>query len=273
MFNAQSNLHSLITLAKQASEAIMPYWRADADVTRKGDGSPVTLADQASEDIIVAGLKRLTPNIPIIAEELAEAGHAPDIQTADEYWLVDPLDGTKEFIKGTQDFTINIGLVRRGIPVFGLVYLPATRDLYYGGVGMGAFLNHESIKIKSFNSDIGLTMIGSKSHPNPKKQAIRDGFLNGNKVSSYTTRGSSVKFCMVADGTAHLYPRFVPTYEWDTCAAHAILLEVGGDIIDFETGQRLAYGKPKHLNGAIVTGTNQVLNILNPSLSKILPND
>jgi len=110
-------------------------------------------------------------------------------------------------------------------------------------------------------------MIGSQDHPNPKKQEMRKRFLKGHKVSSYVTRGSSIKFCMVADGTAHLYPRFVPTYEWDTCAAHAILLEVGGDIIDFETGHRLAYGKPQFLNGSIVTGTDQVLNILNPSPS------
>lgn len=273
MFNPPDYLDDLITLAKQAGDAIIPYWRVDTDVTYKADRSPVTQADQAAEDIIVEGLLQLTPNIPIIAEELAEAGHAPDVKTAEEYWLVDPLDGTKEFIKGTVDFTINIGLVRNGVPVFGLVYLPATKDLYYGGQNMGAFFNHDPIKIRSYNPSIGLTMIGSKSHPNPKKQELRKQFLKGNKVSSYVTRGSSVKFCMIADGTAHLYPRFVPTYEWDTCAAHAMLLECGGNIIDFKTGQRLVYGKTNFLNGPIVTGTNQVLNILKPSSSQIFITD
>lgn len=263
-FNLSHHLDDLIILAKQAGATIMPYWRVNTNVMRKDDGSPVTLADQAAEDIIVAGLKSIAPNIPIIAEELTEAGRAPDITNASEYWLVDPLDGTKEFIKGTKDFTINIGLIRDGVPVFGLVYLPASDDLYYGGENIGAFLNHEPIMTKSYNADIGLTIIGSKMHPNPKRQELRDQFLKGNKVSSYTTRGSSIKFCMVAGGEAHIYPRFIPTYEWDTCAAHAILLQVDGDIIDFKTGYQLAYGKVNFLNGPIVTGTDQVLNILKP---------
>ncbi len=264
MFDTANKIDEFIALAKTASEAIMPYWHSDVNKTHKQDGSPVTLADQASEDIILAGLKIIAPDIPIIAEELYEAGNAPDVSTAREYWLVDPLDGTKEFIKGTKDFTINIGLIRDGVPVFGLVYLPATGDLYFGGEGVGAFFNHEPIMTQPYNVDIGLTMIGSRMHPNPKQQHLRDQFLKGNKVSSYVTRGSSVKFCMVASGEAHLYPRFVPTYEWDTCAAHAILLQTGGDIIDFKTGQRLAYSKVNFLNGPIVTGTNQVLNILKP---------
>lgn len=260
-------------IAKTAGAAVMPYWQSGADVRRKNDGSPVTLADQASEDIILKGLSALTPNIPVIAEEQFEAGKAPDISNAHEYWLVDPLDGTKEFIKGTGDFTINIGLIRDGVPVFGLVYLPATDDLYYGGQGMGVYLNGEQVNIKSYHPDIGLTLIGNPDKITPERKRLRDAFLKGMLVRDHVIRGSSVKFCMIADGTAHLYPRFVPTYEWDTCAAHAMLLEVGGDIIDFETGQRLTYGKPKHLNGPIVTGTNQVLNILNPSLSKILLTD
>lgn len=267
MFNPSDHLADFKSIVKDAAKVAMPYWGNKDAVKYKADGSPVTLADPASEDVILPRLKDICPGIPVVSEEQFEAGKSPDISNAREYWLVDPLDGTKEFIKGTEDFTINIGLIRDGVPVFGFVYLPATDDLYYGGVNIGSFLNGSKIATQPYNIDIGLMMIGSKMHPNPKSHDMRDGFLKGNKVSSYIMRGSSVKFCMIAGGEAHLYPRFVPTYEWDTCAAHAILLEAGGDIIDFETGQRLKYGKPKHLNGAMVTGTNQVLSILNPSLS------
>lgn len=267
MFHPLNHLSDVLALAKDAAKVAMPYWGDKNAVKYKADGSPVTLADPASEKIILPGLKAICPNIPAVSEEQFEAGESPDISNAREYWLVDPLDGTKEFIKGTKDFTINIGLIRDGVPVFGFVYLPATDDVYYGGAGMGVYLNGERVNIKSYSDDVGLTMIGSEMHPNPKKQVMRDKFLKGNKVSSYTTRGSSVKFCMIAGGEAHLYPRFVPTYEWDTCAAHAMLLENGGDILDYATGQRLRYGKPNFLNGFLITGTNQVLNILNPSPS------
>lgn len=263
MFNAPIHLNQITHLANNAGQAILPHWKSGANIAHKHDGSPVTMADQESEDIIVEGLKNIAPNIPVIAEELYEAGNAPDISNVSEYWLVDPLDGTKEFIKGTKDFTINIGLIRDGIPVFGLIYLPATGELYYGGEGIGAFLNHRPINVKHYAPEIGLTLIGSASHPNPESHELRKKFLKGNKVSDYTLRGSSVKFCMIADGSAHLYPRFVPTYEWDTCAAHAILLQTGGDIVDFETRTQLQYGKPNFHNGPIVTGTDQVLKILN----------
>jgi len=267
MFDPSHHLNDLKAIAKDAAAAAMPYWGNKDAVKYKADGSPVTLADPASETIILPRLSAICPDIPTISEEQFEAGESPDISNAPEYWLVDPLDGTKEFIKGTNDFTINIGLIRDGVPVFGLVYLPATDDLYYGGAGMGVYLNDEQVNIKSYNDDIGLTLIGNPDKITPTRKRLRDEFLNGMKVDGHVIRGSSVKFCMVADGTAHLYPRFVPTYEWDTCAAHAMLLENGGDILDYETGQRLRYGKPDFLNDFLVTGTNQVLNILNPSPS------
>lgn len=261
---SRNQIDAIIATARMAGDAIMPYWRANTDVTRKTDGSPVTIADGISEDIIVNHLQTLTPDTPIIAEELAEAGNAPDVSNINTFWLVDPLDGTKEFVKGTRDFTVNIGLIHDGNPVFGLVYLPATGDLYYGGAGLGAFLNNAPIQVQDYSMSDGLVMVGSASHPDPKKQQRRKEFLKNHKIQKFTTRGSSLKFCLVADGTAHLYPRFIPTYEWDTAAAHAILLQVGGDIIDFETKSRLAYGKfdKNYLNGSLVTGTNTVLKLL-----------
>lgn len=262
MFNPASHLDDLITLVKTAGESIMRFHSDGYDTIKKSDGSPVTLADQASEDLILQGLSTLTPDIPVIAEEQAEAGNAPVINTNDTFWLVDPLDGTKEFIKGTDDFAINIGLVRNGIPVFGLVYLPATQDIYYGGEGIGAFFNHQPITTAPYNPEDGLVMIGSDSHPDSDKGQLRTQMLKGHKIQRYTTRGSGIKFCLIADGTAHLYPRFVPTYEWDTAAAHALLLQAGGDIIDFKTKKRLTYGKAGYLNGHIVTGTNKILRLL-----------
>lgn len=260
MFEPKNHIDELIDLARKASNAIMEYYKNDVVVTRKDDGSPVTLADQASEDILIAGLQKLSPNIPIIAEESAEAGKSPDISNIDQYWLIDPLDGTKEFIKGTKDFTINIGLIKNGTPVFGLVYLPATNDIYYGGENIGAFLNDKPITTHIYNKDNGLVVVGNKD---TKKSDRWVEFLGDHHISHFTTRGSSLKFCLIADGSAELYPRFIPTYEWDTAAAHALLLQTGGDIIDFETNKRLTYGKTNqnYLNGYIITATNTILNI------------
>ena len=262
MFDTSHHLESLIKLAETAGHAIMRYHTDGYNITAKTDGSPVTHADQASEDIILAGLKALAPDIPVIAEEQAEAGIAPDISANAEYWLVDPLDGTKEFIKGTDDFAVNIGLVRHGTPVFGIVYLPSTQDIYFGGEGIGAFFNRNPISTLPYIKDEGLIIVGSASHPDSDNGKRRKAMLKDHTVQKYTTRGSGIKFCLIADGTAHLYPRFVPTYEWDTCAAHAMLLQVGGDIIDFETGQRLAYGKKHFRNGNIITATTEILDFL-----------
>lgn len=265
-FNAHHHLDDLLNIAVSAARAIMRHHVVGYNVIQKSDGSPVTLADKESEAIIIEGLKNLTPNIPVIAEEQAEAGIAPDISPLDTFWLVDPLDGTKEFIKGTNDFTINIGMVRKGTPVFGLVYLPATQDIYYGGEGIGVFRNYIEVSPAPYSHEEGLIIIGSGTHPDRDKGKRREAMLKGHKIQKFTTRGSGLKFCLIADGTAHLYPRFVPTYEWDTCAAHAMLLQTGGDIIDYETGERLAYGKKNHnyKNGSIITGTKEILALLSP---------
>jgi len=253
-----------MVLARRAGDMVMTYFQTGMSVNRKGDGSPVTLADQASEDIIIEGLQGITPTIPIVAEEQAAKGLSPDVKGAKEYWLVDPLDGTKEFVKGSPDFVINLGLIREGMPVFGMVYRPATGDLYYGGVNLGSFLNGDPIKVQSYDPAVGLTIVGKAVHPDKDRYALRQEFLKGQKIAGYTIVGSSLKFCLIAAGAAHLYPRFVPTYEWDTAAAHAILLAAGGDIIDYNTRQRLQYGKADFLNGNVITGSNQVLKILNP---------
>jgi 3'(2'), 5'-bisphosphate nucleotidase len=255
--NIADHIDHLTTIIKSAGELIMGYRRDGFDVIRKPDGSPVTSADPAAEAIIIDGLKSIAPTIPIIAEE-SDNG---DISDADYFWMVDPLDGTKEFIKGTDDFAVIIGLVHKGTPIFGMMYSPATGDLYYGGQGIGVFLNGVSVNIRTYDVSQGFYIVGKERLKESKKVSA---YLQGHKIANTMMRGSSLKFCLVADGTADLYPRFVPTYEWDTVAAHAMLLAVGGDIIDYKTKQRLQYGKfdTQYLNGSLITGTHQALRAL-----------
>jgi 3'(2'), 5'-bisphosphate nucleotidase len=248
----------LKTILQSAGYEILKHYKNLNHIDHKDDGSPVTIADAASEQIIIDGIKSLTPYIPVVAEELTEAGHAPDITQSDYFWLVDPLDGTKEFIKGSSSFVINIALIRGCTPIFGMVYVPVSGDLYYGGHGIGAYLNDKSITIKPYDDNVGLTMIGREKQ---KSFPFIQQAIGHHKITEFVTQGSSIKFCMIADGTAHFYPRFVPTYEWDTAAAHAMLLELGGDIIDFKTGKTLQYRKDNFLNGYILTATNEVLNL------------
>jgi len=259
--NIPSNFIDILkSILHTAGDEILKYHaNADTLVNRKADGSPVTIADKAAEDIIIKGLKSLTPDIPIIAEELFESGHTPNIDKDDYFWLVDPLDGTKEFIKGTQDFVINIALVHHNTPIFGMVYVPCDKDIYYGGTLINnTYKNNTPISLKPYIKSHGLTMIGKAGQKSlPHLQSL----LQNHPITGFTTRGSSIKFCMIADGNAHFYARFVPTYEWDTAAAHAMLLQSGGDIIDLETGMRLDYRKKNYLNGFLLTGTDEVLSL------------
>lgn len=237
----------------------MPFFPSDTDagITHKGDGSPVTLADPASEAIIIARLNELTPGIPVIAEEQAEADLSPIMTATDTFWLVDPLDGTKEFIKGSKDFCVNIGLIENDVPVFGAMYCPATKDFYYGGQTVGgSFLNDIALSLHDYDADNGVIVVTGASL---KFSTRVQPFIEGHKVQNTVTRGCTLKFCLIAEGKADIYPRFVPTYEWDTAAAHAMLLAMGGDMIDLQTKKRLSYAKENYLNGAIVTGTNQAL--------------
>lgn len=259
-------VEELKKLTALAGEATLPYFRKDDTiVTKKEDGSPQTKADRASEKIILGGLSALTPDIPVIAEEEAELGNIPDITGQDSFWLVDPLDGTKEFVKGNGDYSVNIGLIHNGKPVLGVVYIPVERTLYFGGEGIGAWRQsgdhppHE-ITVRPYDSQ-NMVIVASRSHTNPKKM---QDYLQGMHIADFVTRGSSLKFCLVAEGRADLYPRFVPTYEWDTAAAHAILLQAGGDIIDYATQSRLAYGKThlSYRNGSLITASSPVLKAL-----------
>lgn len=221
----------------------------------KGDGSPVTKADQEAEIYIEKELLKILPAIPMVGEESVEEGRKTDLSAQDYFWLVDPLDGTKSFISGEDSFTVNIGLIHNKKPVLGVVFAPARGELFCGFTnpdGSGKALrwledtDHEKeIRVRR-PPEKGLTVVASKSHGSGEKL---DRFLAGFKVEKEIKYGSSLKICMVAVGKADLYPRFGPTCEWDTAAAHAIVKAAGGYLTD-TSGKELTYGgrDPKFLN-------------------------
>jgi 3'(2'), 5'-bisphosphate nucleotidase len=227
-------------LALEAGAAILSVRKRGFDVVRKEDRSPVTEADHAAEAIIVAGLRESTPGIPVIAEEEVAAGRitAP----CPEYWLVDPLDGTREFAAGNDEFAVNIGLVRKDTPALGVVGIPATGELFGGIVGRGAWKRVGSREVSvsaRFPPEEGLTVLASRYHGSSTRL---DDFLRGRLVAKLINFGSSVKFCRLAEGIADLYPRFGRTMEWDTCSPQAVLEAAGGTVRTFDGG-RLHYGK------------------------------
>jgi 3'(2'), 5'-bisphosphate nucleotidase len=235
-------LQKLTPLIREAGKVVMAVYATDFDVTRKGDDSPVTQADQQAESVILAGLARIAPGIPVVAEEAVAGGEVPDV--SDCFFLVDPLDGTKEFISRNGEFTVNIALIESGVPVLGLVYAPAIGRLFAGALGVGAWLEdsegHHAIRCRAV-PQAGLTVVASRSHGD---ETALDAFLAGRTVASRTNAGSSLKLCLVAAGEADLYPRLGRTMEWDIAAGDAVLRAAGGSVRVVAGGALLAYGKP-----------------------------
>lgn len=210
----------------------------------KADGSPVTIADQEAEALITKGLLQILPDVPVVAEEAAAAGHTPDITGAEYFWLVDPLDGTKEFVAGRPDYTVNIALIHGTKPFLGVVYAPALGVLY-AGCGPNTALKwrednggDRSIRARKAPA-AGLTVLASRSHA--RRQDL-EAFLAQHKVEKVFHRGSSLKMCLIAEGKADLYPRLGPTSEWDTAAAQAILEAADGALVDLIHETPLDYG-------------------------------
>ncbi len=234
-------LADLIPLIRDAGRVVMDVYKTDFDVETKGDDSPVTIADQQAERVIVAGLRRLTPDIPIVAEEAAAAGDIPDVNAC--FWLVDPVDGTKEFISRNGEFTVNIALIGHGRPLLGLVSAPALDRLYVGAEGVGAWIEdaqgRRAIAARAAPSE-GLTLVGSRRHGDDN--AV-DAYLAGRAVVARTSVGSSLKLCLVAEGAADVYPRFGRTMEWDIAAGDAVLRAAGGRVETID-GATMRYGKP-----------------------------
>ena len=241
-------LDELAEAAREAGEAIQQIVRRGFKVETKSDSSPVTEADRAAELIILAALARAAPGVPVIAEEEVAAGRIP--AHGDTFFLVDPLDGTKEFVRGGSDYTVNIGLIEQRQPTLGVVYAPATGRLHGGLVGDGAWVdaNGERQVIHTRPKCDKLTAVASKSHLN---QATVDYLEQAAGGCGHAAVGSSLKFCIVAEGQADIYPRASPTSEWDTAAGHAILLAAGG-LVDGPDGEPLHYGKTAFLNRAFV---------------------
>jgi len=244
-----SLLEPLARVARDAGLAILRVYATDFDVRHKADRSPVTDADVQAEAIIVAALSELTPDIPIVSEEAASEAATPAI--GQRFWLVDPLDGTREFIRRNGEFTVNIALVQERRPVLGLIYAPALGRLYAGATEHGAFAEsagqRRPIACRHPSSQ-GLEVVTSRSHQEPASWRA----LLGNKaISSHSTAGSSLKFGLVASGEADAYPRSGRTWEWDTAAGHAIVAAAGGRVTGVD-GTELRYGKPNFVNPAFV---------------------
>ncbi len=248
-----ADLSAVAEVAREAGAAILEIYRRDFSVEEKEDKSPLTEADRRANEIILAGLERVAPGIPFITEE-TKARPYSERASWPELWLIDPLDGTKEFIKKNGEFTVNIALVRDGVPVLGVVFQPATGTFYLAESGRGAR------KITADGSESALNggphytskdtihVVASRSHMSPETEAFVDDLRQQGKQIELASAGSSLKICLVAEGTADVYPRFAPTMEWDTAAAHAVALEAGRSVFNRETGEPLQYNKENLLN-------------------------
>ena len=248
-----NQLDTLLRIAKTAGNAILSvYQRAgDIDVTIKDDNSPLTEADRDAHEIIIAELKEFTPSIPILSEE-SDGTSVDERLSWSRYWLVDPLDGTKEFIKRNGEFTVNIALINNGAPELGIVHVPVTNISYLGKTGVGAWKvaatgEVDAISIANFDLNQGqVRIVASRSH----RGDLLDQFINTLEAklgeAEVVSMGSSLKICLLAEGKADIYPRLAPTSEWDTAAAHAILAAAGGDIVDTEF-QALRYNQKESM--------------------------
>ena len=247
----EAQMSALCALARDAGRAILEVYRSDFAVTRKDDRSPVTEADTRAEAIILKGLAddAIGQGCPVVSEEAFADGHAPDIGDG-PFWLVDPLDGTRDFIDRNDEFTVNIALVEKSGPVLGVVYAPALDALYWASP-LGAFAATGGGEMRAIacraQPQGGLVALTSRHHNHPDAIA----YLDRLDVARRRGTGSSLKFCLVAAGEADIYPRFGRTMEWDTGAGHAVLAQAGGHIAKPD-GSPFLYGKPGFENGAFI---------------------
>jgi len=240
------DLESIVSIAKDAGEAIMEIYQKDFEIEYKDNNSPLTEADLKANDIICKALKKSYPNIPIISEENKQIDYEIRKKWI-YYWCIDPIDGTKEFIKKNDEFTVNIALIYKSEPVLGVVYAPAINEIYKAKKGKGAFKNTKKLPSKTNqHPKEKLFVVASKSHLSKETQRYIDT-LKTRKIEQIN-KGSSLKLCMVATGEADIYPRLAPTMEWDTAAADAIVREAGKMTYQFENNQPLVYNKQNLLN-------------------------
>lgn len=238
-------MHEVVKLAHRAGEAILPFWRADVAVANKADDSPVTAADLAAHRIIADGLLALAPQIPVLSEEDCDISLA-ERQSWSRWWLVDPLDGTKEFIAGSEEFTVNIALIENGEVVFGVVSMPTNGRCYFGGRQLGAWRAEageaaQPIQVRTAPPGDGrFTVVASRRHSSPEQEALLAGLGAAVGDLQLANIGSSLKFCLLAEGSADCYPRLAPTSQWDTAAAQGVVEGAGGEVIGLD-GQPFRY--------------------------------
>lgn len=249
MMDLQSLVELVIPVAVDAGEAILAVYARDYTTVEKDDKSPLTEADLASHHSIVAALERIDPSIPILSEESKMVAYEERSRWG-RFWLVDPLDGTKEFIKRNGEFTVNIALIEGNEAVLGVVHAPVLGTTYAGVKGFGAFKvrNGERTRIQVAKYDGGeLRVVASRSHAGPETEALIESLRAKVGKVELVSKGSSLKLCMVSDGEAHMYPRLGPTMEWDVAAAHAVVTGAGGKVTTLE-GKELEYNKENLLN-------------------------
>ncbi len=250
----------IAALARKAANAIMEIYGTDFTVDFKDDRSPLTLADSRSHEIIAEGLYKLTPGIPVFSEEGISVPYE-ERKSWGEFYLVDPLDGTKEFINRNGEFTVNIALMRGGAPAIGVMGVPARGTMYWGGPGIGAFRSSgtSAVPISMRTPPAGgYTIVASRSHGSEALEA----FLGRIAVRERISSGSALKFCLVAEGLADLYPRFGPTWEWDTAAGHAIVKGAGGVVTDMQGIEELAYNKEMPKHAGFIVGSRATIDRL-----------
>jgi 3'(2'), 5'-bisphosphate nucleotidase len=275
------HLESLIAIAAEAGAAISDVYHTEFEVSYKGDRSPLTMADQRSHEIIQSRLRELSPQFPVLSEEGRDIPYE-ERKRWEYFWLVDPLDGTKEFVKRNGEFTVNIALIHGNKPVVGMIYIPEKRTFYFAAEGLGAYklmsdntplpelsydnLLKESQRLPSgdriVQNGMPLRIIGSRSHASKENEEFIKAMKEIYPDVTMLSAGSSLKFCLVAEGAADIYPRFGPTMEWDTGAGQCIVEESGGVVVDMSR-KRLTYNKESLLNTEfIVCGSEPLLNSL-----------
>jgi len=240
------DIKDVVKIAQDAGDAIMEIYQKDFKIDYKDDKSPLTEADTKSNEIICSALEKLYPEIPLLSEENKEVAYE-DRKGWEYFWLIDPIDGTKEFIQKNGEFTVNIALIHNDTPVLGVVYAPSLGDMYHAKKGEGAFKNEQKLPLQvNANLEDKLRVVVSKSHLSVDTQEFI-GRLDAKEIEQ-VSKGSSLKLCMVAEGEADIYPRLAPTMEWDTAAAHAVVLESGKQVLQHESRKQLSYNKQNLLN-------------------------
>lgn len=250
-------------MCKVAASEILQVYHSDFEVNMKEDASPLTKADEASNQVICRFLTEVYPDIPIISEEHKNMEYAVRRHWK-SCWLIDPLDGTKEFVKKNGEFTINIALIEKGIPVFGLIYIPISGAYYYAKKHKGAFKvsNAQEFPLSGgmrIAEDLdelfhnhwngaALSIIGSRSHMNAETEKFVESLQKNHAITSFITAGSALKFCLLAEGKADIYPRFAPTMEWDTAAGQIIIEEAGKKLYDLNTKEEMRYNRESLVN-------------------------